>query len=116
METDPAKGATYQDQAVGSLREAIAHGFSDYARMEFDSDLDPIREHLGFIEILKQGELDRNYAAVWHASAQYCSVESHGLDPVEILASSRQFVAEGYRPLSISVAELQPGRALVGGW
>ncbi|MBI3461939.1 MAG: tetratricopeptide repeat protein [Planctomycetes bacterium] len=42
----------YIDQAIEVLREAIANGFQDFEHMQKDSDLDAIREHARYKELI----------------------------------------------------------------
>ncbi|HLN28584.1 MAG TPA: protein kinase [Gemmataceae bacterium] len=106
---DQTRARSYADRAVALLKQAIAQGYSDYMHMETDSDLDPIRQHIGYSALLKGVALDRRYTAVWRESALSASVEVHGLDPVEHLARSKSLIAQGYRPVSLSVADLGGG-------
>lgn len=55
----------------------------------------------------------RCYAAIWHSSVRFSSTEFHGLRPAEHRAHCQELVAQGYRPASISVAEIEPGTPLV---
>jgi formylglycine-generating enzyme required for sulfatase activity len=48
-----------------------------------------------------------DYSAIWRASADLVSAESHDLDPVRHLDRCRQLMKEGYRPVSISVVSVQ---------
>jgi serine/threonine-protein kinase len=45
-------GGRYADLAVGALREAIAHGFKDGARLQSDARLTPLREHAEFRKLM----------------------------------------------------------------
>ena len=88
--------------------------YHDYAHMAADEDLAYLRTLPGFRALLDQGHLDRRYSAVWHDSATRVSAETHALDPAANLARCRQLAAEGYRPVSLAVAETVPGLPLVG--
>jgi hypothetical protein len=48
---------SYADQAVGALRQAVAHGYQDAAHMKKDTDLDPLRGRDDFQKLL--AELDK---------------------------------------------------------
>ena len=109
---DTGKAKAYADRAVALLKDAVAGGYVDYLHMLSDPDLDPLREHPGFVEILKVGRLDHRYATVWHSSATLTSTEVHGLDPSEHLVRCRVLVAQGYRPASLSATETRTGQRL----
>ncbi len=52
------------------------------------------------------------YTVVSHSVPGYQGAETHGLDPAAHLARCRQLAAEGYRPVAVSVAELEAGQPL----
>ncbi|MCI0462942.1 MAG: formylglycine-generating enzyme family protein, partial [Gemmataceae bacterium] len=56
---------------------------------------------------------ERAYAAVWQASADRVSEESHGLDPAGHLERCRALARQEYRPAALSVLALGPGQPLV---
>jgi serine/threonine protein kinase/formylglycine-generating enzyme required for sulfatase activity len=58
------------------------------------------------------GRSARHYAAVWHPLAGRTSTEVHGLDPLQQVARAKGLIAQGYRPVSWSVTEAQPGHPL----
>jgi serine/threonine protein kinase/formylglycine-generating enzyme required for sulfatase activity len=63
--------------------------------------------HLGDLQVDVQVRPDKAnlvYAAIWQPSSALTSVEVHGLDPLDHLARCRTLMAEGYRPVSLSVA------------
>jgi formylglycine-generating enzyme required for sulfatase activity/tetratricopeptide (TPR) repeat protein len=105
-EKEPAKVKVHSERAIELLRQAIANGYTNFSHMQTDPDLDALHTHPGFLELLRKGNLDRRYAAVWHDSAALESAESHGLDPVQHLQKCRELAAQGYRPAAISVASL----------
>jgi serine/threonine protein kinase/formylglycine-generating enzyme required for sulfatase activity len=107
------KAKLYAERAVALLKEAVANGYSDYSKMQTDPDLGPLQDQPGFRAVLAAGKLDRLYAAVWHVSTTLTSSEVHGLDPAEQLARCRALIAQGYRPESLSVAEVGAGHPLV---
>lgn len=53
-----------------------------------------------------------HYVVVWHKDSTKDAVELHNLDPAEHLARCRERLAEGYRPVAISVGEIQAGKPL----
>ncbi len=42
------------DEAVAQLRRAIEYGYDDFGFLECDRDLDNLREHPGFVALLKE--------------------------------------------------------------
>jgi formylglycine-generating enzyme required for sulfatase activity len=100
-------------RAVELLRRAAAAGFRDFARMADDADLAFVEHQPGFRELVGRGRPERRYAAVWDADADTESVESHGLDPSSHQERCRRLAAEGWRPVSVSLAETVPGGPLV---
>ncbi len=109
VKKEPTRAKSYADRAIALLKQAIAQGYSDYLHMETDSDLDPIRQHAGYKELLKGAGLDRRYTAVWHPNSSLSSAELHGSGPAEHLASCKSLIAQGYRPVSVSVLEIKAG-------
>jgi formylglycine-generating enzyme required for sulfatase activity/tetratricopeptide (TPR) repeat protein len=110
VKKEPTRAKSYADRAIALLKQAISQGFSNYLHMETDSDLDPIRQHAGYKELLKGAGLDRRYTAVWHPNPSLSSAEIHGLGPAEHLASCKSLIAQGYRPASVSILEIEAGR------
>ncbi len=114
--SDPKRAArprAYTDRAVALLQEAVAHGYSNYTHMQTDEDLEPLHAHAGFGALLRQGSLDRHYAAVWHGSADWEAQEVHGLEPVRHRQRCRELMAQGYRPVALAVAAPAVDRPLV---
>jgi formylglycine-generating enzyme required for sulfatase activity len=104
-----ARAAAYAERAVALLRRAVDRGFSDDRSLRLDPDFDGIRQHPGFLEVLRRGHPERRYAVVCQASATRASAEVHGLTPEGHLARARQLAAEGYRPVALAVAALAQG-------
>jgi formylglycine-generating enzyme required for sulfatase activity len=102
-EGDADKAVAYRDRAVALLREAIANGYTNYLNIVSDADLDPLREHPGYLDLLKAGKLEYRYLGVWHPVAELTSMEVHGLDPAQHLVRCRELAAQGFRPASLSV-------------
>lgn len=109
-EKNKSKAKSYADRAVALLKDDVAAGHTDYLHMQTDPDLDPLRQHPGFLDILKAGRLDRHYTAIWQSGTRFASTEVHGLDPSEHLTRCRALMAQGYRPASFSVAEMETGQ------
>jgi formylglycine-generating enzyme required for sulfatase activity/serine/threonine protein kinase len=108
-----ARRSAYIDRAVALLEQAVAAGYSNYSLLGTDADLEPVRQHPGYLALVRKLHLDRRYSAVWHSSATQESAEAHGLDPATHLARCRELAAQGYRPAALSVAEVEPGQPLV---
>jgi hypothetical protein len=50
------RARTYADGAVGMLRQAVANGYKDVARLKKDTDLDPLRARPDFQNLLAKLE------------------------------------------------------------
>lgn len=105
--TDPAKSKNYAERAFSLVKQAVAKGYQNYSHMQTDSDLDPIRKHGEFVELMQKGQLDHRFAAVWNISSDFESLESHGLSPAEHLAKCRDLEGRGYRMMSIGAASIK---------
>jgi formylglycine-generating enzyme required for sulfatase activity/tetratricopeptide (TPR) repeat protein len=110
---DADQAKRYGERAVALLKEVVAQDASYYGQMQAEPDFDAIRDQAGFGDILRAGKVDRRYAAVWQPSSVFTSTEAHGLGPAEHLARCRELLAQGYRPVSLSVAAIQDGEPLV---
>ena len=105
---NPAKSSEQAARAIGLLKEAIRLGYSDYAHIQEDADLDPIRGLPAMAEILNAGRLDRRYSAVWSNDFRFEAIPIYGLDPASQYAECRKLIGQGFRPLSISVTATVP--------
>jgi serine/threonine protein kinase/formylglycine-generating enzyme required for sulfatase activity len=95
----------YADRAITLLQASVAAGFRDFARIAVDEDFAFVRVHPDFMAILDRGHLDREYSAIWHNDPMMESTEIHGLDPLVHRERFQQLVSEGWRPISLTVAE-----------
>jgi formylglycine-generating enzyme required for sulfatase activity/tetratricopeptide (TPR) repeat protein len=111
--SDKAKGLQLAEQCLQLLSEAVKNDDADFGRMDEDGDLDPIRNDPAFTEIMKVGRPDRRYAAVWNSDANFEAIPIYGLDPAAHLQKCRELIAQGYRPVSLSVARSTPEGPLV---
>jgi eukaryotic-like serine/threonine-protein kinase len=107
---DQAKRKPLADRAIGLLKAAVASGYSDFNHMQEDSDLDPIRGLPEFGAIMKGGNLDRVYAAVWSGDAGFEANPVLGLDPGHHLERCRELESQSYRMVSLSVVRTSPDR------
>ena len=110
---DEPKSKAYVERAVALVKEAMANNDTNYERLQTDRDLDSVRQNMAFLDLLKEARADRRYVAVWHAGVPFSSTEVHGLEPVEHQARCKALMAQGYRPASLSVAEIETGRPLI---
>ena len=106
--SDKAKGRQLAERCLQLLREAVKNDDADFGKMDEDADLDPIRDDPAFAEIMKAGHPDRRYAAVWSSDASFEAIPIYGLDPAAHLQKCRELIAQGYRPVSWSVARPLP--------
>jgi serine/threonine protein kinase/formylglycine-generating enzyme required for sulfatase activity len=106
----PAKATRFVDRAVALLQGAVAKGYADYRHMQTDADLEALHEHAGYIDILSTNNLHRHYSTLWHGSKLYESQEIRCLDSASHLERSRDLAAQGYRPLTMTVAREADGQ------
>jgi formylglycine-generating enzyme required for sulfatase activity len=112
--SDKAQGRQLAERSLQLLREAVKNGDADFGKMDEDGDLDPIRDDPAFAEIMKAGHPERRYAAVWSSdAASFEAIPLSGLDPATHLRKCRELIAQGYRPVSLSVARGTPEGPLV---
>jgi hypothetical protein len=111
--SDKAKGRQLAERCLQLLREVVKNDDADFGRMDGDADLDPIRDDPAFAEIMKAGHPDRRYAAVWDTDASFEAIPIYGLDPAAHWQKCRELIAQGYRPVSWSVARTTPEGPLV---
>jgi hypothetical protein len=112
--SDKAKGHQLAERCLQLLREAVKDNYADFGKMDEDGDLDPIRENPAFVEIMKTGRPDRRYAAVWSSDAtSFGAIPVYGLDPAAHFQRCREQTAQGYRPVSWSLARTTPAGPLV---
>jgi serine/threonine protein kinase/formylglycine-generating enzyme required for sulfatase activity len=103
--TDKTKGRQLAGRCLQLLREAVKNGDSDFGKMDEDADLDPIRDTQEFAEIMTAAYPDRRYGAVWSQDvARFEAVSVCGQDPATHLQKCRELIAQGYRPVSLSLA------------
>ena len=108
-EEQPTQARKHTARALDLLRQALANGYADYAHMQTDEDLDGLRA-AGFC----------GAAATWPPGAALCCRlagqrharvgRAHGLEAAEHLRCCRELAEKGYRPVSLSVCQTQPGR------
>jgi formylglycine-generating enzyme required for sulfatase activity len=115
-DTDATKSNVFADRAVSLITLAVSKGYSNYSHMQEDADLDPIRQHDGFIQIMKAGNLGLRYSAVWNTSTDFVSMESHGLSPTEHLAKCQEMQTRGYRVTSISSVSINGEQVTASVW
>ena len=112
--TDHARSESQAGRAIRLLEAAIKNGYSDYDHIQGDSDLDAIRDVPAFVELVLGSRRDRRYSAVWSGDMRFDSAQSHGLDdPAADLRLSRDLIAQGYRPVSLSGARTVPDGPLL---
>jgi serine/threonine protein kinase/formylglycine-generating enzyme required for sulfatase activity len=113
---DAAKARRHAERAMALLREALANGYAEYGHILSDPDLDAVRDQPGFAALIQPAWRERLYTAVWLPDTTRTSTEVHGQDPVAHLARCRALLGRGYRPASLSVADIPPSRGRgVGG-
>jgi serine/threonine protein kinase len=111
--SDEAKGRELAQRCLQLLREAVKNDDADFGKMDEDADLDPIRDHPAFAEIMRAGHSDRCVAAVWTSDASFEATSIYGLDPAAHLRKCRELVSHGYRPVSWSASQTATEAPLV---
>jgi formylglycine-generating enzyme required for sulfatase activity len=109
-----AKGRQLAERSLELLRDAVKNDDADFGKLDEDADLDPIRDEKAFAEIMKAGYPDRRYAAVWNSDAvRFESIPVYGLDTTAHLEKCQELIAQGYRPVSLSLTRSTAERSLV---
>jgi formylglycine-generating enzyme required for sulfatase activity len=111
--SDKTKDHQLEERCLQLLRDAVQNDEADFGKMNEDADLDPIRDEPAFAEIMKAGHPDRRYAAVWDTDASFEAIPICGHDPSVQLQKCRELTAQGYRPVSWSLARTTPEGPLV---
>jgi hypothetical protein len=106
--SDKTRAHQLAERCLQLLREVVKNDDADFGKMDQDADLDPIRDDPAFAEIMKAGHPDRRYAAVWDTDASFEAIPIFGLDPAAHLRKCREVIAQGYRPISLSLARTIP--------
>jgi formylglycine-generating enzyme required for sulfatase activity len=102
----------YASRAIDLLRQALDRGEPNARELLLEADLEALYGHPGFTDLVRRYGLDRRYTAVWHEQTDLTARELHGLDPAAHREECRRLSAEGFRPMSVAVAEVAPGRRL----
>jgi serine/threonine protein kinase/formylglycine-generating enzyme required for sulfatase activity len=110
---DHAVGRQLADRAIGLLKTLVRTHEADFARMDDDLALDPIRDEPAFAEIMKDGHAECRYAAVWTIEPTYQCIVRAGLDPADQLHQARDLIDRGYRPVALSAGRTTPDGPLV---
>jgi serine/threonine protein kinase/formylglycine-generating enzyme required for sulfatase activity len=108
---DVKKADHFAGRAIELLENCIASGY--YPTIQEESDLDPVRHHPRYLGLLQAGKLERSYIAIWHPRGDLISTQVHGADPIEHLCRCTKLVAGGFRPVSVSAAEIRAKQPLV---
>jgi formylglycine-generating enzyme required for sulfatase activity len=104
----PDLEARYADRAVELLRQAVSRGFGDFAAMLAEVDLEAIRPHPGYHDLLRRNRLLWRYWSVWGGDPTRQAEALQGLEPTGHVERCREMAAKGYRPVALSLADL-PG-------
>jgi serine/threonine protein kinase/formylglycine-generating enzyme required for sulfatase activity/tetratricopeptide (TPR) repeat protein len=105
---DKVRGAEYAEKAVALLKHAIRAGFSNVDQLIADADLDSIRDKPGYAAALEPAHLDRRYSSVWMSAPDREATAVYDVEPSVQRERSRELEAQGYRPVSFSVARTTP--------
>jgi formylglycine-generating enzyme required for sulfatase activity/tetratricopeptide (TPR) repeat protein len=107
----PTTPQELKQRAVALLQQAVKLGYTNYAAMQTDSDLDVLHGDAGYRKLLRELHGAWQFAAVWHNNAAFATEEAHGLDPTQHLRRCLELTAQGYRPAALSVADLGEANA-----
>jgi formylglycine-generating enzyme required for sulfatase activity/tetratricopeptide (TPR) repeat protein len=102
----PELEGEYAGRAVELLRLAAQRGHDDLEAIHTDEDLEAIRDRPDYREFLRQRGMLRSYASVWNEDAGRQSEGLQGLSPAAHLERCRELASRGYRPVSLSLADL----------
>jgi serine/threonine protein kinase/formylglycine-generating enzyme required for sulfatase activity/tetratricopeptide (TPR) repeat protein len=106
--SDQQKGRKWADRALGLLQEAVQNGEADFGRIDDEPAFDPIRAAPGFVAVMKAGHPERRYAAVWSSDARFDATPLYGTDPATHWHRCRGLIAQGFRPVSLSLTRTTP--------
>ena len=105
----PDGAAQHAARAVELLQEAE---LVDDFRLHVTADLDGVREHLGFGELLASPAPPR-YAVVWQERDDFTARFCYRLAPAEHQRKCKTFARLGYHPVAISALQPAPGEPLL---
>jgi serine/threonine protein kinase/formylglycine-generating enzyme required for sulfatase activity len=97
----------YARRALDLVREALNNGWRNFVWMRISADLESVRCLPGIAELLGKGHLERQYIGLYQKFPGREAAESHGLGLAAHLARCRELAAQGYRPVSLSVASIE---------
>ncbi len=99
-----AAAQNYAERAVSVIKRAISQGYRDYAELQTSPDLQPLRRHQSFRDLLATLGLDQSYTAVWRWDGRFESREIHAVGPDQAREQCRELMEQGFRLYSISVS------------
>ena len=102
--SDPQADACLAE-AVGFLQQACTAEFAKPGELAKEPDFESLRERPDFKAFAAEQNIDKEYAAVWQASPQMESRETHGLTIADHLAWCEQRMNEGFYPVRIAVLD-----------
>ncbi|MGE3780576.1 MAG: tetratricopeptide repeat protein, partial [Pirellulaceae bacterium] len=108
LEQDAESSANLAHEALDLLRRAVTAGFPHPSAIWSDPDLNSIRHRDEYRKILADAGFGHSISSVWGTSSAYESVVLHGIPPRELRARCQELVAQHYRPVAISVANVSP--------
>jgi serine/threonine protein kinase/tetratricopeptide (TPR) repeat protein len=104
--------ANYVDRAIELLRTYLEET-STYDSVESDPDLDPIRQHPKFQDLMDEFNIYFQYTPLfWLESDRYASVSMHARGLKLHLKRCREMADQGYRPHAVSVIDPADGGTL----
>jgi formylglycine-generating enzyme required for sulfatase activity len=105
--TQPDLAANCADEAGDLLLRALAAGYTNFAAIQADLDLEAIRDTDAFRQVptITQGQFELSLASLWETDATFESVPLVGLERAAHLDKCQGLAADGFRPVAISVAQ-----------
>ncbi len=108
----PDGGRRLVDRALQLLKKLVDSHEVDFARIENDAWLDPIRDDPRFAAIMKASHPERRYDIVWANRPRLKSKTVECVGAAEQVVPGRALISQGYRPAAWSVSRVEPDGAL----
>src|SRR5262249_47669933 len=109
----PGKSAEHANRALTLLERALAAGYRNFANLHTEPDLEAVRRLPGYREVLARQRLLGRYSSAWREDSTHEATGLHGLTPEEHLKRCRELVAQGWRPVGLSLTTLPAEKEVV---
>ncbi|MCA9070225.1 MAG: hypothetical protein KDA84_14930, partial [Planctomycetaceae bacterium] len=98
------------DLAVQATQTSAKSSPQIYQDLDEYGQWDVLRTHASFQDMRTAHRLDRNYVGVWQKKNSQLGRDLLTLNPTEHLQQAEELAKKGYRPISLSCLETNPGR------